>query len=505
MEWMIPIGAILIFFALTIIINKNNLGVKHFEDYAVASRSFGFIGITFGIIATWYVGASFTAWAGFMVGFGFIGIYVVPYAAVMLTSMYMSSERSFIWGKRYNLETQADLLGKRYDSKSIRVLASVAGVVFSAPWLLMEWVTQGYIFSYASGGKISPFWGMLVGVIVVLIFVSLGGMKTVITGNILQGALMFFAGNGLMLWFIWHYWGGFGNAFEQLLTKFPDVLTYPGAGFEAPSPYWTSIVISSGLGAFMWPWVYNKLFAADSVRSIKRSALLAPILGAIFWIVLTLLGNFMHLFEYARLNPEEAYIWLAAETGIWPLALMSVLIMAASVSTVSGIIQSMSTTISRDIAQVMNRDISSEKAVSIARWSVVVISILALIAASVDLGLLIFIALLTYQGIIMLFPVIMLGLYWRRANKEGAMLGLIAGTVISMTLSVINPSFIANSGWSAGFYGLFVTTLIIVVAGFVKEPTPYVNNLFEEIKEAKKRARKLKSQSSSVNLAANSK
>lgn len=490
--WIIPIGAIIVFFAMILLINRKNLGVESFNEYATASRSFGFLAITFAVLATWYVGASFTAWAGFTVGFGNIGWYVTPYATFTIVVMMLVGERTWIWGKRYNLETQSELLGYRYQSNSVQVLTGLAGVIWSAPWLLMEWVTQGFIFSYASGGRISPLFGMVLGIIVVLVYVALGGMKSVIVANFLQGCIMIIGFCGLAWYIINTQFGGFSAGFALLLDQFPETLTYPGPGWNPPTPYWTSIIVASGFGGFMWPWCYNKLFAASSVREIKKSALLAPILGAIFWMFFMALGSFMHTIEFTRLNPQEAFFWIASEAGIWPLALLSVIVMALSIGTVSGIIQAMSATISNDVAKVMKRDITDRQAVSIARWAVVVICGLSLFAATFDMGLLIFVALLTYQGIIMLFPLVMLGLYWKRANKEGALIGLIVGTAVSMYLEITAPAFIWELGWSPGIYGLIVTTAIMLIAGFAKKPPEHTEHLYRELAAIQKAARRRK-------------
>ena len=118
----------------------------------------------------------------------------------------------------------------------------------------------------------------------------------------------------------------------------------------------------------------------------------------------------------------------------------------------------------------------------------VVICILALIFSFTDLGLLIFVALLTYQGIIMIFPTLMFGLFWKRANKEGAIAGLVAGTTVSMGLSLINPSFIQTWGWSAGIYGLAVSVLITWLFGYIKEPSQRAEKLWQDIATARQQA-----------------
>ena len=482
------------FMVVLIVINRKNLGVKTFGEFATANQAFGTLGITLAIFSTWYVGAMFTAWAGFAVGFGMIAFYVTPYAFFTIVTMYLCGPRTFVWAKKYSIATQGHLMGVRYQSDTVQVLVGVLGIAWTAPWLLMEWVTQGYIFSYASGGVLSPFWGMLAGVVVVLIYVSLGGMRSVITANILQGILMFVGGNLLMLFLVYKYFHGFGAGFDQVLAQYPEMLTYPGPGWAPKTPYWSSIVITSSMGAFMWPWVYNKLLAADSVRSIKKSALYAPILGMIFWIIFVYLGNFLHLHEIPREKPQEAFLWISAQSGIWELALMSTMIMAASIATVSAIVQAMSSAITKDMAEVFHKNITDKSAIRVARISVAVICGVALLLASMDIGLLIFVALLTYQGIIMLFPVVMLGLFWKRANKEGVIVGLIAGTVVSMYLTLANPAFIGGFGWTAGMYGAGICWLSVWLFGYLKPPTEHVERLWADIKESKEAAAARRSQ-----------
>jgi SSS family solute:Na+ symporter len=491
----IPLLFIFIFFALMIYMNRNNLGVSTFGEYATANRSISFVGITLSILATWYVGAMFTAWAGFAVNFGFIALYVTIYAVITMIVMYYVGPRTFIIGVKYGIETQSELLGFRYRSKSIRMLSGLWGIAFTIPWLIIELVTQGYVFNYATNGLINQFWGMVLGISVVAIYASLGGMRSVITANIFQGIIMLVGGTGLMIYFMYNYFGGFSSGVEMVSTQFPEMLTFPGPGWEPATPYWTSIVLLGGLGGFMWPWAYNKLFAADSIRTIKMTGLLAPILGAIFWSVFVFTGIFLHSLSGATADVQGAFLWIAKESGPIALGFLGVIIMANSVGTVSGIIQAVSTAISRDLVQVIKHNITDEKAISIARYSVVAVSILSILFGSADLGLLIFLALFSYNGIIMLFPTVTLGLYWKRANKEGAIIGLLAGTILSMALSLINPGFINGLGWQPGVYGLLLNFTIMIVAGYMKKPDIYVDQLWDDFNLIRSKTETISNQS----------
>ena len=486
---MIPMLMLAAFLGLILWINRRQLGVSTLSDYATANHSIGVVGITFGFLATWYVGAGYTAFSGFAVSFGMIGMYVIPYGIVTLLVMYLVAEKTFIWGKRYNLRTQSEMLGLRYNSDFIRVLTGFAGVALSVPWLLMEWYTIGYVFNYATGGIISPLVGMLIGVAVVVFYVALGGMRSVITANIIQGFYMTIVGSAVLIWVLYKELGGVQGAMQRLAEKTPEALTFPGPGWDISPNYWMAIVITSGLGGFMWPWVYNKLFAADSLKTIKQSVVFAPTLGILSFGLLFLVAMALHPMPFAQQNPQEALFWIHSEAGVWPLGFFAVLVMAASLGTVSGILNAMSTAISGDLAQVLNRKISEQQALRIARWSVVVMSVGALVGAYLREGQLVFLALMTYQGMIVLSPVVLLGLYWKRANKTGAVAGFLAGMFVSFGLTIWDPAFIMSYGWTPGVYGFATTLIIMLIAGFTRPVEPHVDKLWDVIHHARQTAR----------------
>jgi len=482
---MIPVLALLTFLGLILFINRRQLGVSTMADYATANHSIGVLGITFGFLATWYVGAGYTVFSGFAVSFGMIGMYVIPYGIITLLVMYLVAEKTFIWGKKYQLRTQSELLGLRYRSDFIRVLTGFAGVALSVPWLLMEWYTIGYVFNYATDGFISPLLGMIIGIFVVVFYVAMGGMRSVVTANIVQGLYMMIVGSAVLIYVLYSELGGLTAAMDRLFHESPEAMIFPGPGWDVSPNYWTAIIITSGLGGFMWPWVYNKLFAADSLRTIKQSVLFAPVLGILSFALLIILSMALHPLPFAQENPEEALFWAHSQAGVWPLALFAVLVMAASLGTVSGILNAMSTAISGDIAQVINRKISEKTALLIARWSVVVMSIGALVGAYLKEGQLVFLALMTYQGMIVLAPVVLLGLYWQRANKFGAVVGFLTGMAVSFGLTLSEPEFLVTYGWTPGVYGFLTTLMIMIVAGYLRPVESHVEKLWDDIAYAR--------------------
>lgn len=480
---------VFVFLAAIILINYRNFTVKDYGDFATSNGSFGMLAVSLAVFSTWYTGSIYTAWSDFSVVYGFIGIYVMIYSSLMLIFMYLASERVYLWGKKYRIKTQGEFVDLRYRSKPLRLLVGLAGVAFVAPWLILEWLAQGFVFHYATGGAFSPFAGMLIGVVVVLIYVATGGMRSVIKANVLQGSYMFLIGVGLMFYLIYYHYGSFGEAMNLLKTDFNEVLTFPGPGWEQPYTYWTSIVLTSGLGALMLPYIFNKMLVADSVKSLKRSSLLASILSVIFWVAFSLLGQVLHTYDYARENPYEAYLWIADLAGPIPLALMSTLIISTSISSTAAIIQAISSSIVTDISEVINRKITDKTSILIARIAVVIIAIVTVIVASFEHKQLIFQALLTYQGIAILFPIVMLGLFWKRANRLGAMLALIVGVAVSMYVSIVQPSFLVSAGWQGGIYGVLVAFLIMFVCGYLRPVEAHVDQLWDDIEIARAKSK----------------
>jgi Na+/proline symporter len=482
MNVFIPLIGMLLFLGTLILINRKNLGVKDFSDYASSHGAFNFIFITLAVLATWFVGSSFTAFAQPGVRSGVTMDYVTPYATFCIVTMLVFSERTWVWGKRYGLVTQADLIGYRYQSKWLQLFTGLSGIAFVAPWLMLEWVVQGYIFHYATGGLIPTSVGMIVGAAVVLIYVSLGGMRSVITANFLQGIIGIFGGTVLFIWIVYRFYGGIGELYQAINNVSPEFLTYPGPGSSTPIAGWTSMVMASALGAWTWPWAFNKTYAASGVRELKKTALAAPICGGIFWTALTIMGNMGFLDKYVYDNPNEIYVYFAREAGIIPLTLMSIIIMAISVGTVSGMVHGMSASVARDVAPIFKKQISNETSIKIARLSVAIIAIICILWGifTGDDPTTLNIVLITYQGIIQLFPPILFGLFWRRASKQAATLGFAIGTILAMYWNIKPTDWMISSGWSGGMIAVGINFVIMIVVSLFNRDTTHADKMFTE-------------------------
>jgi len=60
--------------------------------------------------------------------------------------MYFMATRAWRWGARYDLRSQPDLLGLRFNSRPVKLVASVIGIVSLFPWVVLGMQAFGEIF-----------------------------------------------------------------------------------------------------------------------------------------------------------------------------------------------------------------------------------------------------------------------------------------------------------------------------------------------------------------------
>lgn len=86
------------------------------------------------------------------------------------------------------------------------------------------------------------------------------------------------------------------------------------------------------------------------------------------------------------------------------------------------------------------------------------------------------------------FPVVLLGIFWRRANGNGAIAGMIGGlltTITYMFLNYTNPTFtvMGLSHLSAGIFGMIVNFTLQIVVSLATKPSPkYIQDMVDQLR-----------------------
>ena len=155
--------------------------------------------------------------------------------------------------------------------------------------------------------------------------------------------------------------------------------------------------------------------------------------------------------------------------------------LAAALSTADGLLLTISNALSHDIYyKVVDPSASSQKRVTISKLLLLVVALLAAYAASLKPGdILSMVGAAFSLAASTLFPVLVLGIFWKRANQAGAIAGIVSGFGICVYyLLVTHPAFggSAANQWfhiasiSAGVFGVPAGLLAIAVVSLATAP-----------------------------------
>lgn len=466
---LITFGCIAVFFAVIIVILQLS-GVRDcsFTEYAVGGRSFGANYQAMSFLNTWYPGAMFTAFGGMAASAGVISFYVLSYSLLTVVLMYLMARPVWVWGKTFDLRTQPDLLALRFDSRHIKTIAAVIGIVSGIPWLVLGMQALGMLFQHMSLGALSFSEAVMVGVGIIAlrqVWTVRMGMRGVVISDMAQGIIAYIVGGavlvGLIVWMIVSQ----GITFASLdAGKF----AIPGIGSKEGPLYVFSLILTGTIGGWCWPYIFVRLFTADGVHSLKRSAALAVPLSLAFGVALLVFGMLGSQVAGVAAKPNDVWFIVSQEAGgPWLLGLAGVVVLAASMGHTDGNIQATGAQIANDL--VGNYwTLDQRQLIIIAKLGMLGLTILSSWLACLELPALFQLAVLAYQGIIQLAVPQFLGIFWKRGNKYGAITGMTAGFAVAVVLELIYPGYLPWAyGLTSGAVALSVNLAIYVAAAYL--------------------------------------
>lgn len=464
----ITFGLLTLFFVLVVVVLQANwVTDRSFSDYAVGGRSFSAKYQAMSFLNTWYPGSMFTAFGALAVTAGVMSFYVVSYSLLTVVLLYVLARPVWLWGKAYDLRTQPDLFALRYGSRHIRTIAAVIGIISGLPWLVLGMQALGNLFQAMSFGKLSFGQAVIVGVAVIAlrqVWTVRMGMRGVVISDFVQGVVAYYGGGlmllGLIVWLV--------VAKGSSLTNLPpDMYAIPSFNSSQGPLYLFAIMFTGALGGWCWPYIFVRLFTANSVTSLKTSAAMAVPLTFMFGVALLIFGMLASKLPEVVAKPDDVWFTVAHIAG-GPvlLGLSGVVLLAASMGHTDGNVQAYGAQLANDL--VGNYfDLTQRQMIVVAKVGMLILTLVASWLATLHLPALFSLAVLAYQGIIQLSVPQFLGIFWKKGNAVGAIAGMIAGFCVAVALELAYPKGLPF-GWglTSGCFGLAVNATIYVAAAF---------------------------------------
>ena len=299
-------------------------------DYYLAGRGQGPVVTSLTIMATMFSSAALLGIPGTVYR---DGLAFVPFALNLTVGgigIYLLGSRIHKLGKARGYVTPADLIGDYYQGTTIRLLATFTGAMYVLPYVIMQIKAGGYLAEQLfPGAQPVTFMGeqfdmFRIGVwalsLLTTAYVLIGGMRSVAWTDVIQGFLlltgMLVAGLATVLYFQKN--GGFFNAVSQLPA---EAQSLPGASGKWTPLMMLSICLFAALGAIIQPGQWMRFYAADSVKTLRQSALTFAIVLPfcfIFGIMLVALGarsEFPPEYKFTDEQKEQMANWTPTEAS----------------------------------------------------------------------------------------------------------------------------------------------------------------------------------------------
>lgn len=359
------------------------------------------------------------------------------------------ARRIRVYSHRINAFTLPDFFAKRFGDKSniLTCVSAIFIIVFFIPYTASGFSACGKLFASLFG--MDYVLAMILSAAVIAIYCTLGGFLAASTTDFIQSIIMTVAlfvvvglGEGLI--------NGFQNVFANVQSLNGYLNLFQGFDVAAGKTMsYGALPIAStlawGLGYFGMPHILLRFMAIEDDRKLKTSRRVATVWVVISMAVAVLIGVVGYSLMKANILPAYADS-SAAETvvvdvakflsgfGYVPAVVAGIIlagILASTMSTADSQLLAAASSISQNLmTETFKIKMSQKASMWLARISVLAISVVAVFLALNPSSSVFHIVSFAWAGFGAVFgPVVLLSLFWKRANKWGALAGMLSGGI----------------------------------------------------------------------------
>ncbi len=449
-------------------------GEKTPEDYFLANRSIGAIVMLFTFIASNFSAFFFMgfAGAGYRIGYSYYAMMAFGTAFAAL-AFYFIGFRTWQFGKIKGYITPPEMIGDFTQNNTLKILFMIILVFFTLPYIAIQPMGAGYILSTLTGGQIPYFAGAVILTVFIVIYVFVGGMRTVALTDLIQGILMF----SLMIVAVWAIsddLGGLAQANAKAFQQNPELFSRSGGGHYFTPQKWFSLMILWLFCVPMFPHMFMRFFMSKDAYSFKFSTFFYALLPCFLFILPVIIGVIGHL-TFPDLAGEKSDkiipMMLMEHTSLWLAALVLTGAIAAFMSSLDSQLLAISTMFTRDIyLSFIDKEASLKRQVILGRIFVILCALAGLLIAAVAEQSIFAIVKMAFTGYAALFPTTVVLLYVKHIPPITYIASIISGEIILIGLTF---NWIPNS-WCFGFDPIIpvilITSAIIAIAALLYYP-----------------------------------
>ena len=422
--------------------------VKNTADFAIAGRNLPMYMIITTTFATWFGSEIVLGVPAKFIQGGLNAVVEDPFGAGMcliLVGLFFAAKLY-----RMTLLTISDYYRERY-GRVVEIICSLIIMLSYLGWVSAQVTALGLVFNLLSGGSLSIPWGMTIGVLSILVYTLWGGMWSVAVTDFIQ-MIILVLGLVILSWFAADMAGGAGKVVDLITSR--DMLRF------WPEPTWHEMLFFFGaaitmmLGSIPQQDVFQRVMSANT----EKAATHGTVIGGSAYILFAFVPMFL-VASALLIMPEQAAELLQEDPQkVLPTLVMTrmplvmqVLFFGALLSAIkscaSATLLAPSVTFTENIwRQFRPEHISDREKLLTMRISVLVFASGVLVYSIKMEGTPIYeLVSSAYQvPLVGAFVPLVFGLYWKRANTQGAVCAVVLGIgvwVVFMLTPALHEAF----------------------------------------------------------------
>lgn len=465
---------------------------RNLGDFFLGGRDIGPWMSAFAYGTTYFSAVIFVGYAGKIGwGFGLGGLWIAIGNAVIgsYLAWKLLAKPTREMTEKLGVMTMPEFLERRYDSNALKIFAAAVIFIFMVPYSASVFMGLSYVFE---GVFNIPYNYILVFMAVITaIYLLMGGYRAIALTDFIQGLVML-AGVGLLLYYVFgnSAVGGLSQVIPRLRAINPDLVNPVPTGSSGMTLF--SVVLLTSLGPWGLPQMVQKFYAIKDKEKIKAATVISTLFALIIGLGAYGVGAVSHLF-FSEL-PVEAATGKATvdllipgiiKTALPELAavLILLLILSASMSTLSSLVLVSSSTLSVDLLKgYIKPGMKLKDELLITRVLCLVFVMLSVVLALVKPTIILSLMALSWGTIagVFLGPYLW-GLFWPKTTKAGAWSGVLIGLLISVLYAWLN-NFDGNSTTIGGALAMLSSLAVVpVVSLFTTQySTEHLEKVFAE-------------------------
>ena len=491
------VGLIVLFIVVGYLAQR---ATKSSGDYYMAGASVGPLVNSFAIVSAYLSLATFIGFTAFI--WGIQSLLAIMSQAWMIGFGVMIIAFSGPL-RRLGTYTAAGYVNERFQSNTARFIAVIFMIFIMIMYAVSQMKGIAHVFEVLLGISYIP--ALFIGGLIVVLYVTFGGMYGVTWNQAFQGFLCVLCmlipvmaiakALGASLWIV-PFWG-YGNMTPDMLKAFPKFFSIL---YDASPKWYIGVLFSMLFGTMSVPHYLSRISSAKTVAEGRKGFLIGLVMIGLV-NVLTFTAGFAGVIytqtQGIAIKAVQAdkllFILSDVFVGNWALAMVLAGAIAAGMSTIAGALMVIGTGIAHDIISGIKELTEKQKRV-LAPVTVFIagVAIIFMTISPPTFALASVIWAIILSASVFTAPLIM-GVWWKGANKYGVIAGMLVGGFLTLFFNAkfAHPSFTWSPVLAAAPYGptpfpgVFSVPASFVVLIFVSMITNRIPSLAAKIPREK--------------------